>query len=360
MQITIENPSVNIRDFLTRYQAWHYSKLLAEPNKASVVDLSNQGYMIPCFSDRDIEQINACQSPIVMIDSLNEGLNYISVYNEYDKNKHYLLFAPWFDQTKIKLPISYTPIWYSHLLFDTVDDYASSKSWYYHVDRSYTFDYPKPCLFTTIAGEKTQRLLVRDALINNLEKNSFIFRYGGQDFGRSIDSVDVVDTSAPGFVDVPHAVESQFPHINKEPHYIYWKLISTAAHNMSYFNLVLESDVNNDRFFMTEKTIKPLLIGQPFVIHGSQGFLQHLKNLGFCTFDTLWDESYDQEPDGVKRAKMIAELCIRLKDFDWAGRRDQLQAICVKNQLRIHNLGAVAQREFAEFEATIRALRFDK
>lgn len=360
MQITIDTLSVNIRDFLTRYQAWHHGKLLADPEKTSVIDFGNQGRRIPCFSDRDVEQINACQSPIVMIDSLNEGLNYISVYNEYDKNKHYLLFAPWFDQTKIKLPISYTPIWYSHLLFNTVDDYASSKSWYYHINRSYTFDYPKPCLFTTIAGEKTQRLLVKDTLINNLEKNSFIFRYGGQDFGRNINNVDIVDASAPGFVDVPQAVESQFPHIHNEPHHIYWKLISTAAHNMSYFNLVLESDMGNHRFFMTEKTIKPLLIGQPFVIYAGQGFLQHVKDLGFETFGALWDESYDQESDCEKRATMIAELCIRLKDFDWAGRRDQLQTICVKNQLRIHNLGAVAQREFVEFEAAIRALCFDK
>lgn len=360
MQITIENLSVNIRDFLTRYQAWHYSKLLAEPNKASVVDFGNQGYRIPCFSDRDIEQINACQSKIVAIDCLNEGIRYCDHYHQYDKNKLYLLFVPWFDQCRIDLPIDYVPIWYSHLLFDLVDNYLDSKSWYYHVDRTYTFDYPKPCLFTTIAGPRGQREIIKDTLVNNLEKNSFIFRYDGKDFGRNIFAIDVVDTSVPGFVDVPQAFESQFPHILKEPHCIYWKLISIAAHNMSYFNLVLESDVDNDRFFMTEKTIKPLLIGQPFVIYGSQGFLQHVKNLGFETFGTLWDESYDQEPNYEKRAVMVAELCIRLKDFDWEGHQDQLQAICTKNQLRIHNLGAVAQQEFQDFEATIQALCLDK
>jgi len=360
MPITLLYPSVNIRDFLKRYRAWHYSKLLKSPDKTSTIDLTEQGHIIPCFNDRDVEQINACQYPIVMIDCLNEGLNYISVFNEYDTTKHYLLFAPWFDQTKIELPINYTPIWYSHLLFNLVDDYLDSKSWYYHVDRTYTFDYPKPCLFTTIAGPKGQREIIKDALVKNLEKNSFIFRYAGQDFGRSIDSVDVVDTSTAGFVGVPQAFESQFLHISNEPHYVYWKLISMAAHDMSYFNLVLESDVGNDRFFLTEKTIKPLLIGQPFVIYSSQGFLQHVKNLGFCTFGTLWDESYDQEPDYEKRALMVANLCIKLKEFDWAGNRDQLRAICMKNQMHIHNLSAVAQQEFQNFEATIQALRLDK
>ena len=362
MQITIENPSVNIRGFLARYQAWHTSKLFVDPNKQSVVDLTGKGYRIPCFSDRDIEQINACPSLIVMIDSLNEGLHYISVYNNYDKNKHYLLFVPWFDQTKIKLPINYTPIWYSHLLFDLVEDYVDPKSWYYYINRTYTFDYPKPCLSTTIAGHRGEREIIKNTLVDNLEKDSFIFRYAGQDLGRSIDATDVIDISDADFSAerMPQIFESKFAHIRKEPGYVIWKLVSMAAHDMSYFNLVLESDVTRDIFFMTEKTVKPLLIGQPFVIYGSQRFLQHVKNLGFSTFSDLWDESYDQEPNYKKRAAMVAELCVRLKDFDWAGNRDQLRAICMKNQMHIHNLSAVAQQEFTDFEATIQALSLDK
>jgi len=362
MQITIDTLSVEVKNFITRYRAWHTSKLFVDRTRTPVIDFTEQGYRIPCFRDRDIEQINACQSPIVMIDSLNEGLHYISVYNNYDKNKHYLLFVPWFDQTKIELPIDYTPIWYSHLLFDLLEDYVDPKSWYYYINRTYTFDYPKPCLSTTIAGHRGEREIIKNTLIDNLEKDSFIFRYNGQDYGRSIDATDVIDTSSADFSAerLPQIFESKFAHIQKEPGFVYWKLISIAAHNMSYFNLVLESDVTRDVFFMTEKTIKPLLIGQPFVIYGSKGFLQHVRNLGFCTFHTLWDESYDQEPDYKKRAVMVAELCIKLKDFDWVGNRDQLRAICMKNQMHIHNLSAVTQQEFTDFEATIQALCLDK
>ena len=360
MPITIENTSMNIKGFVARYRAWHQAQLVNNPNKISAIDWYDQGQRIRCFSDRDIEQINACTDKVVMIDSLNEGLHYISVYDNYDKNKHYLLFAPWFDQRQITLPISYTPIWYSHLLFEMVEDYTDPKSWYYYIDRTYTFDYPKPCLLTTIAGHGPERELIKNVLIDNLEKEDFVFRYNSQDFGRSIDAIDIADTSNSDFVNVHQAFEKRFIHIQKQPGYVYWKLVSMAAHNMSYFNLVLESDVTRSVFFLTEKTVKPLLIGQPFVIHGSLGFLQHLKNLGFSTFGDLWDESYDQEPDYKKRAEMVAQLCIRLKDFDWASARDQLQAICTKNQLRIHNLSAVAQREFQGFESTIQALCLDK
>ena len=361
MQITIDTLSVNVKNFITRYLAWHSSKLFVEHNRTSVIDLTGKGYRIPCFSDRDIKQINACPSPIVMIDSLNEGIRFQEHYNEYDKNKHYLLFVPWFNQSKIKLPINYTPIWYSHLLFDLVEDYVDPKSWYYYINRTYTFDYPKPCLSTTIAGQRDEREIIKHALVNSLEKNSFIFRYAGQDLGRSIDTTDVIDTSDIDFSfdNISQIFESKFAHIRKEPGFVIWKLVSMAAHNMSYFNLVLESDVTRDIFFMTEKTIKPLLIGQPFVMYGSCGFLQHLKNLGFSTFGDLWDESYDGEPSWKKRSEMVARLCIRLKDFDWDRNREQLQEICMKNQMHIHNLSAVAQQEFTEFESVIQNLSLE-
>ena len=57
---------------------------------------------------------------------------------------------------------------------------------------------------------------------------------------------------------------------------------------------------------------------------------------------------------------MVADLCIKLRDFDWAGHQNQLQSICVKNQLNTHNLSHIAQQEFQDFEATIQALCLDK
>ena len=41
-----------------------------------------------------------------------------------------------------------------------------------------------------------------------------------------------------------------------------------------------------------------------------------MKQYGFKTFDTWWDESYDDEPDGWKRLKMITELVLKISKMD--------------------------------------------
>jgi hypothetical protein len=46
--------------------------------------------------------------------------------------------------------------------------------------------------------------------------------------------------------------------------------------------------------FLTEKAMKPLAYGHPFLLHSSAGALANLKDLGFETFGDIFDESYDQ------------------------------------------------------------------
>ena len=51
-----------------------------------------------------------------------------------------------------------------------------------------------------------------------------------------------------------------------------------AFYNQSYFNIVVETDINyTDNFFLTEKTVKALLTGMPFVIVGTPDFIKNLQ-----------------------------------------------------------------------------------
>jgi hypothetical protein len=63
---------------------------------------------------------------------------------------------------------------------------------------------------------------------------------------------------------------------------------------------------------LTEKSFKPIALGMPFVIVGTQGSLKYLRSYGFRTFGDIWDESYDDADDDV-RIEKIAKL---LKDLD--------------------------------------------
>ena len=45
--------------------------------------------------------------------------------------------------------------------------------------------------------------------------------------------------------------------------------------------------------FITEKTFRPIACGHPFIVLGNNNILKTLHDLGFETFGSLWDESYD-------------------------------------------------------------------
>jgi hypothetical protein len=47
---------------------------------------------------------------------------------------------------------------------------------------------------------------------------------------------------------------------------------------------------------------------QPFILVAAAGSLQHIKDMGFKTFDQFWDEAYDLELDDKKRFAMIMSL----------------------------------------------------
>jgi hypothetical protein len=76
---------------------------------------------------------------------------------------------------------------------------------------------------------------------------------------------------------------------------------------------VSETVYTGRRLHLTEKTFKPIALGMPFVLTGTQRSLEYLRSYGFKTFDSVWDESYDQEPNDIRRAEKIAEL---LKSID--------------------------------------------
>jgi hypothetical protein len=103
-------------------------------------------------------------------------------------------------------------------------------------------------------------------------------------------------------------------------HSCWLSLFDQSAESLLY--LVTETVATGRRHHLTEKTFKPIAMGMPFVIVGTQGSLRYLRSYGFKTFGNLWDESYDDEPDDAKRIEKIAHT---LKQLD--GLEQHRQAI---------------------------------
>jgi hypothetical protein len=89
-------------------------------------------------------------------------------------------------------------------------------------------------------------------------------------------------------------------------------IIPTHAYHDSSLLYISETILHNPEFFMTEKTIKGLLSGRPCIIVGCQHFLKQLNQLGFRTWHSVLDESYDDEENVALR---IEKSVLSAKDF---------------------------------------------
>jgi hypothetical protein len=97
-------------------------------------------------------------------------------------------------------------------------------------------------------------------------------------------------------------------------HSCWLSLFDQSAESLLY--LVTETVATGRRHHLTEKTFKPIALGMPFIIVGTQGSLQYLRSYGFKTFGDLWDESYDDEPDDSRRIEKIAQVLKHLEASD--------------------------------------------
>jgi hypothetical protein len=67
------------------------------------------------------------------------------------------------------------------------------------------------------------------------------------------------------------------------------------------------------RLHITEKTFKAIALEMPFVLVAPAGSLEYMREYGFQTFGSIFDESYDTETDDIRRIEKVTRL---LKELD--------------------------------------------
>jgi len=80
-------------------------------------------------------------------------------------------------------------------------------------------------------------------------------------------------------------------------------------HSDAYFNFVIESELTGP-VRLTEKVFKPIKNCQPFLIAGACGSIKQLREMGYRTFDSVVDHSYDSIEDPTLRWEAVTnEMC---------------------------------------------------
>lgn len=87
------------------------------------------------------------------------------------------------------------------------------------------------------------------------------------------------------------------------------------------FSIQSESIVHDggygEKQFLSEKTWKPLLLGQPFLNIGSCGYYNYLQEFGFKLYDEIIDYSFDSICNTEERILSITSQLEKLKDEDY-------------------------------------------
>jgi hypothetical protein len=119
---------------------------------------------------------------------------------------------------------------------------------------------------------------------------------------------------------------------------------SADYNNEDYSNagieIVLETLFDDTRWHLTEKSLRPIACGKPFMLAATPGSLQYLRNHGFETFLGLIDESYDLIADPHLRLQAIVKEMQRISQLSLTEKcklYTDLDVVCQRNKQHFFN-----------------------
>jgi hypothetical protein len=177
-------------------------------------------------------------------------------------------------------------------------------------------------------------LISHDKLPKNMDREAFRKRYYLEEYS--------VKTVIRWFKTLPRVVDKKDFKIN-------WALSDDyyPIHRQTLFQIVNETLVDNyfdTSLFYSEKTFRPVICFQPFVIYGQKGINKHLKNIGYQTYEEWFDLSFDDEEDNILRYKKLLQTVRNTCSYLDSLTRDQKIEWRFKNEkLLEHNFNVMNQ-----------------
>jgi len=115
------------------------------------------------------------------------------------------------------------------------------------------------------------------------------------------------------------------------------ELIDPEIYNQTYYSFVCETFTNPRIACFTEKFAKPIIAQRPFVVFGSEHHLRAFRSLGFKTFGSEIDESYDEETNKDRRIDKIIQAMHELSQKDPRVVLENLRPVLEHNKKHFFN-----------------------
>lgn len=324
----------NFYDFFSSYYGWKKTKTI--PWVFRTHGSKNLLELKPYYDEKeyiDNQYVWPMHGTIILHDQEPFSINAVDTYrnNLLDQEKTNL-YAP-LNKKELLLSITLSSSWpiFCHSEYNSMDiKYVRHmgfidchyfwhglvardwfRHWKHHGDLTQSKSWHKR--FLLYAREHTGSRQYRKSLIESLMPMQNQIQYDWQ-------GDNVVDSSYSAKIVVKDAVD-------------------TAIH------IVAETVFDQNKIHLTEKIFKPIVMRQPFVVFAGAGSLAYLKKYGFKTFDSVWDESYDQETDHETRSNKILKLIANLYNQS----EEQFKRIIEQcNGIVEHNLDHFFSNRFEE------------
>jgi hypothetical protein len=124
--------------------------------------------------------------------------------------------------------------------------------------------------------------------------------------------------------------------------------LKAAPYVDTYFSVVTETVFDYPYSFRTEKIWKPIAMGHPWIAVANAGYYRDMRNLGFRTFDSVIDESFDRIENSQDRLERIAQVVEDLCGQDLASFLKECYTICKYNQQHLAEMRHRVRKEFPE------------
>jgi hypothetical protein len=119
-------------------------------------------------------------------------------------------------------------------------------------------------------------------------------------------------------------------------------------YNRCRYSIITETLGTGDGFFMSEKTGKAVYAKRVFLLFSTCNFLKQFRSLGFETFGTVIDESYDSNPLDFARFTSIMEQMQFLSQQNYHHVMAKLQPVLNHNRNRLFELQLQSRQEMQQ------------
>lgn len=209
-------------------------------------------------------------------------------------------------------------------------NYYTRYQWAKNLLEKLNFTPDKPYRFDILLGQtKPHRDKLNDLVKSSHVKNMCIYSYFKNSISDGVYWDSNINTNQ-------HTLTSEIFQINGEdarPS----ALLPIEIYNQSYYSVVCETTSFNSYNQYTEKVAKPILAKRPFIVFAGQYYVKNLKSLGFKTFDSIIDESYDLESNMSIRFKLAWQQVEWLCHQNPTHILNQLESILIHNQQHFLN-----------------------